>query len=165
MLGPFADEKAPRSLTAARRAFQDRYRQALSGADLAMVVEPFHRGRLAAGGHRKDGRFIEPTVFTDVTEIKRLQRQLALTGRAVAGTAHRIKNILMGLAGGMSVSHIASWNGSAWSPLGAGLDNVVQALAVLPDGDVVLASGELTGRTLPPDTAVWLTVSRAEGRS
>jgi signal transduction histidine kinase len=39
-------------------------------------------------------------VFTDVTEITRLQRQLALTGRAVAGTAHRVKNILMGLEGG-----------------------------------------------------------------
>ena len=26
----------------------------------------------------------------------------------------------------------------------------------LPDGDVVLASGPLDGRTLPPDTAVWL---------
>ena len=32
-------------------------------------------------------------VFSDVTEVKRLQRQLALTGRAVAGTAHRIKNL------------------------------------------------------------------------
>ena len=42
-------------------------------------------------------------VFTDVTEIKRLQRQLALTGRAVAGTAHRVKNILMGLEGGIFI--------------------------------------------------------------
>jgi signal transduction histidine kinase len=42
-------------------------------------------------------------VFTDVTEIARLQRQLALTGRAVAGTAHRIKNILMGLEGGIFI--------------------------------------------------------------
>jgi PAS domain S-box-containing protein len=42
-------------------------------------------------------------VFTDITEVKRLQRQLALTGRAVAGTAHRIKNILMGLEGGIFI--------------------------------------------------------------
>ncbi|MGD8439432.1 MAG: ATP-binding protein [Holophagae bacterium] len=42
-------------------------------------------------------------VFTDVTEITRLQRQLALTGRAVAGTAHRVKNILMGLEGGIFI--------------------------------------------------------------
>ncbi len=42
-------------------------------------------------------------VFTDVTEVKKLQRQLALTGRAVAGTAHRVKNILMGLEGGIFI--------------------------------------------------------------
>ena len=42
-------------------------------------------------------------VFTDVTEVKRLQRQLALTGRAVAGMAHRAKNILMGLEGGIFI--------------------------------------------------------------
>ena len=42
-------------------------------------------------------------VFTDITEVKRLQRQLTLMGRAVAGMAHRIKNILMGLEGGIFV--------------------------------------------------------------
>jgi PAS domain S-box-containing protein len=42
-------------------------------------------------------------VFTDITEVKKLQRQLALMGRAVAGMAHRIKNILMGLEGGIFV--------------------------------------------------------------
>jgi PAS domain S-box-containing protein len=42
-------------------------------------------------------------VFTDITEVKRLERQLALMGRAVAGMAHRIKNILMGLEGGIFV--------------------------------------------------------------
>jgi len=42
-------------------------------------------------------------VFTDITEVKALQRQLALMGRAVAGMAHRIKNILMGLEGGIFV--------------------------------------------------------------
>ncbi len=42
-------------------------------------------------------------VFTDVTEVKRLQQQLALIGRAVAGMAHRVKNILMGLEGGIFV--------------------------------------------------------------
>jgi len=42
-------------------------------------------------------------VFTDITEVKRLQRQLALTGRAVAGMAHRVKNILMGLEGGIFI--------------------------------------------------------------
>jgi PAS domain S-box-containing protein len=42
-------------------------------------------------------------VFTDITEVKRLQRQLALVGRAVTGMAHRTKNILMGLEGGIFV--------------------------------------------------------------
>ena len=42
-------------------------------------------------------------VFTDITDVKRLQRQLTLMGRAVAGMAHRIKNILMGLEGGIFV--------------------------------------------------------------
>jgi len=42
-------------------------------------------------------------VFTDITEVKRLQSQLALMGRAVAGMAHRVKNILMGLEGGIFV--------------------------------------------------------------
>ena len=42
-------------------------------------------------------------VFTDITEIKELQRRLALMGRAVAGMAHRVKNILMGLEGGIFV--------------------------------------------------------------
>jgi len=42
-------------------------------------------------------------VFTDITEVKKLQHQLAIMGRAVAGMAHRIKNILMGLEGGIFV--------------------------------------------------------------
>lgn len=42
-------------------------------------------------------------VSTNITEVKHLQRQLALMGIAVAGMAHRIKNILMGLEGGIFV--------------------------------------------------------------
>ena len=42
-------------------------------------------------------------VSTNITEVKRMQRQLALMGLAVAGTAHRAKNILMGLEGGIFV--------------------------------------------------------------
>jgi len=51
-----------------------------------------------------DGKIVSVMeVFTDITEIKKLQRQLALMGRAVAGMAHRVKNILMGLEGGIFV--------------------------------------------------------------
>jgi UDP-N-acetylmuramate: L-alanyl-gamma-D-glutamyl-meso-diaminopimelate ligase len=38
----------PRSLTAARRSFQDAYLESLSGADLVMVAPPFHSDRLKA---------------------------------------------------------------------------------------------------------------------
>jgi len=38
----------PRSLTAARRTFQDAYLESLSAADLVMVAPPYHRNRLEA---------------------------------------------------------------------------------------------------------------------
>lgn len=40
---------------------------------------------------------------TDITQVKRLQRELAALGQAVAITAHSIKNILSGLEGGAYV--------------------------------------------------------------
>lgn len=42
-------------------------------------------------------------VSTNITEVKQLQQQLAMMGLAVAGMAHRAKNILMGLEGGIFV--------------------------------------------------------------
>jgi UDP-N-acetylmuramate: L-alanyl-gamma-D-glutamyl-meso-diaminopimelate ligase len=38
----------PRSLTAGRRSFQDAYAKSLEDADVALVAQPYHRGRLAA---------------------------------------------------------------------------------------------------------------------
>lgn len=40
---------------------------------------------------------------TDITEVKKLQRELTFMGKTVAYMAHRIKNILMGLEGGIFV--------------------------------------------------------------
>ncbi len=40
---------------------------------------------------------------TDITEVKRLQRELTHMGKTIAVMAHRIKNILMGLEGGIFV--------------------------------------------------------------
>ncbi len=40
---------------------------------------------------------------TNITEVKKLQRELVLMGQAVAGMAHTIKNLLMGLEGGIFV--------------------------------------------------------------
>ena len=36
-------------------------------------------------------------------------------------------------AGGVSVNYVAKWDGQNWSPLGAGMDNVVSSLAVVGD--------------------------------
>lgn len=43
-------------------------------------------------------------VSTNITRVKELQHQLAMVGLAVSGMAHRIKNILMGLEGGIFVT-------------------------------------------------------------
>jgi signal transduction histidine kinase/HAMP domain-containing protein len=40
---------------------------------------------------------------TNITEVKRLQSELALLGETIAGMSHSIKNILMGLQGGVYV--------------------------------------------------------------
>ena len=46
-------------------------------------------------------------MFTDITTVKRLEREkreaerMAAVGETVAGVAHGVKNILMGLEGGM----------------------------------------------------------------
>jgi PAS domain S-box-containing protein len=40
---------------------------------------------------------------TNITEVKKLQRELILMGQTVAGMAHTIKNLLMGLEGGIFV--------------------------------------------------------------
>ncbi len=42
---------------------------------------------------------------TEISQVKRLQRELAALGQAVAITAHSIKNILSGLEGGAYVVH------------------------------------------------------------
>ena len=39
-----------------------------------------------------------------------------------------------GVAGGVSVSHIAKWDGSSWSALGSGINGSVSALTVLDNG-------------------------------
>jgi len=43
----------------------------------------------------------------------------------------------------VGANNIARWNGTAWSPLGTGMNNWVLALAVLPNGDLV-AGGRFT---------------------
>ena len=50
-------------------------------------------------------------------------------------------------AGGMTANHIAKWNGSAWSTLGSGMNDAVNALVVVPrvgGGTVLCAGGDFT---------------------
>ncbi len=46
-------------------------------------------------------------------------------------------------AGGVAAINIARWNGSAWSPLGTGMNNAVSTLTTLPSGDLI-AGGSFT---------------------
>lgn len=55
-------------------------------------------------------------------------------GELVAGGSFTV-------AGGTTARYIASWNGSAWSPVGTGFNSTVYALTVLPGGRLV-AGGE-----------------------
>ena len=50
------------------------------------------------------------------------------------------------LAGGLPANHIASWDGSSWTPLGEGLDDRVRALEVFDDGTgpMLYAAGEFS---------------------
>jgi len=69
-------------------------------------------------------------VATDITEVKHLQSELTVIGRAVAGMAHRIKNILMGLEGGLFVVDTAMQGGDqervaqGWEMVGRNVDRV-----------------------------------------
>ena len=59
-----------------------------------------------------------------------------------------------GIAGGVAVNGIARWNGSAWLPLGSGMTAgivrpYIQALAVLPNGDLVAAGLFVTAGGAP----------------
>lgn len=59
-------------------------------------------------------------------------------------------------AGGVSVNHIARWNGSAWSAYGPGLNSVVRALTIHPNGNL-LAGGWFTqsGANVAQGVAYW----------
>ena len=67
-------------------------------------------------------------------------------------------------AGAVVANHVASWNGVAWSPLGAGTNNRVYALAPLPSGEVgvvgdfTLAGGVPASRFAQWNGASWSSV-------
>jgi hypothetical protein len=68
------------------------------------------------------------------------------------------------LAGGVTVSRIAKWNGSAWSTLGTGTNDTVHALAIGADGTLYAggaftqADGRAAGYIAKWDGASWATM-------
>lgn len=53
------------------------------------------------------------------------------------------------MAGGRPANRIARWDGSAWHPLGSGMENTVRALAVLPNGDLIAGGNFYTAGGVP----------------
>lgn len=68
---------------------------------------------------------------------------------------------LFATAGGVPCGNIARWDGTAWSPLGSGMNSTVSALTVLPDGELVAggsfatAGGVSCSRIARWDGATW----------
>ncbi len=64
------------------------------------------------------------------------------------------------MAGGAPANYVARWDGTAWSPVGAGLGNGVRALAVFDDGTgpALFAGGEL-GVLAKWDGSIWTSLS------
>jgi hypothetical protein len=59
-------------------------------------------------------------------------------------------------AGGVAASNIASWDGVAWSPLGAGTNGPVRGLAALANGDIVAVGAFTTaGGAAASNVARW----------
>lgn len=63
---------------------------------------------------------------------------------------------LFSMAGGVSVNHVARWNGSSWSALGPGSNSLVRALTIHPNG-AVYAGGSFTmsGASAAQGVAYW----------
>ena len=64
-------------------------------------------------------------------------------------------------AGGPYGSQVSKWDGTSWSPVGAGLDGPVEALAVFDDGDgpALYAGGNFTGSISKWNGSSWSTVA------
>jgi trimeric autotransporter adhesin len=73
------------------------------------------------------------------------------------------------VAGGRGAGRIASWDGSAWRPLGVGMNDSVNALVVLPGGELVAggrfttAGGAAAGQLARWDGRAWSGVGGGVG--
>jgi hypothetical protein len=46
-------------------------------------------------------------------------------------------------AGGVPAFNVSRWNGTAWTPMGTGVDNFVRSMTVMPNGDVIAATDDI----------------------
>jgi len=58
-------------------------------------------------------------------------------------------------AGGLAVSNIARWNGSSWSPLGTGLNDIVRALTLYNGALIAGGQFDAAGRVTAYGVASW----------
>ncbi|MFI4916699.1 MAG: GC-type dockerin domain-anchored protein [Phycisphaerales bacterium JB060] len=64
---------------------------------------------------------------------------------------------------GQTVNHVASWDGSDWSPLGEGVPAKVLDFAIMEDdgGQTLFATGGIIPRRWDPDTRTWTRLADA----
>ena len=73
-------------------------------------------------------------------------------------------------AGGVSANYIAKWDGSSWSALGSGIDNLVLALAVdgagnlYAGGSFTTAGGVIANNIAKWDGSGWSALGKRDGQ-
>jgi trimeric autotransporter adhesin len=118
-----------------------------------------HQGRIVAAGGNL-GAAVEPTV----TEFD----GTSWSPMGGAFIANNLGDVVAAPGGGVFVSgqfaaignvsapRVAHWDGSAWSSLGAGLDDAVSSMVVTSDGDLIVAGSFTTAGGTPANhVARW----------
>ncbi len=127
----------------------------VAGGSVANHVVRWDGASWSPLGSGTDGLVTALTVFDDGTGHPRL---------IAAG--------YFGTAGGPGFAHLAAWDGASWSPLGAGTNDTVHALAVFDDGSgpALYAGGSFTTAGGAPaksiarwDGTAWSPVGRGLG--
>jgi hypothetical protein len=86
-----------------------------------------------------------PAVYVSrLAELTGSNWTILAQGSSVSGVTHLPNGDMVvggtfGAIGSVLASNVARWNGSAWSPLGSGVNGGVSSLATLPNGDLVVA--------------------------
>lgn len=106
------------------------------------------------------------TSFIDSTLFSQTWNPLSLgTNGNVYACAEYNNNLVVAgdftTAGGVTVNHIARWNGTAWLPLGSGTDNSVFSLSVfngqlIASGKFMAAGGNVCNRVAAWDGTSWI---------